>query len=284
MTRSRGSRFTGSDYVPGVPSPDEKKTPDQRERERQTLIEAEGRLGPSFWQRRFHEKLGDDEFDQALTEEGLAHQEASELTGVAGLGKAHTDSVASIEQKAGGWRVRWVLAKRDGAYVVRSVRVEPESPSTPAGGITTNLLRELSPASAVKLAQEGWEKARRPLEPFEEVGFGVAFLEEFVRRMGPALDEKPTRGRPRTSDHRLAEVALAYLDELPRGTGLTQRIADRFTAQDGHRVDPSTVRDWVRRARDEGFLTRADGQMGRRGATPGPRFAELIDSQKGDMK
>lgn len=228
----------------------------------------------------------DDEYFGLVGREIDFHQEASEAAGAAGREEWHTDAVATVEQEAGGWTVRWLLARHDGAYVVRSVRVEPLSPSTPAGGITTNLLRELSPSSAVAMAGEARDSARRPLEPFEEVGFGIAFLEEYVKRMGPVHAKKPTRGRPRTTDRRLAEVALAYMKDLEdrNGKGITQRIADHFTIQDGHRVDPSTVTDWVRRARTDGWLTRADRQMGRRGAEYGPRFLELTESEKGDLK
>jgi len=70
-------------------------------------------------------------------------------------------------------------------------------------------------------------------------------------------------------------VSLLYLKELPKGRGITLRMAKRFTRIDGHHVDPSTVRDWIRRARDEGFLTRSEGQMGRPGATAGPRLLHL---------
>jgi len=174
----------------------------------------------------------------------------------------HTDAVATVTQSVDGWRVEWVVAKQNGVYVVRSVHLEPETDATPLGGITTNLLRELSPASALDVAAE--------VAPEElDVTLAIEFLET-LDRMGPVEDAKSLRGRPRTSDRRLAEVSMLYLKELPKGTGITQRMATRFTRMDGHHVAPSMVRDWIRRARVEGFLS--EGQMGRAGATAGPRL------------
>jgi hypothetical protein len=72
------------------------------------------------------------------------------------------------------------------------------------------------------------------------------------------------RGRPPLADDLLEQVARAYLEEAPAGTGLTRRLAERFG-----RPEP-TVRDWVAAARERGYLSPA--RPGRRGAAPGPRL------------
>ncbi|MGK2955390.1 MAG: hypothetical protein ACSLFI_06955 [Solirubrobacterales bacterium] len=74
----------------------------------------------------------------------------------------------------------------------------------------------------------------------------------------------PKRGRPPLTDDLLQAVANAYLDEVPAGPGLHARLSERFDRPE------STVRDWVLRARQAGYLSA--GRSGRRGATPGPRL------------
>jgi len=283
-TRSRGSRFTESQPTVHDPLHDDRRTPSELERERSAAIDLEDRLGGGdYWMKLARDNMTERAFAEALDRQITAAQKASAEAGVATLAERHVDAIAMVQQSDDQWRVRWVVAKRDGAYLVRALHLEPETRSTPAGGITTNLLRELSPSSAAEAASTARMGPRDP-------ALRMAGLEMFIQRMGPAAEEKSRRGRPRTSDRRLAEVSLLYLKELQKGRGITQRMAYRFTRIDGHHVAPSTVRDWIRRARVEGFLS--EGQMGRAGATAGPRLLHLPTdtlkqqrtSQKGDPR
>lgn len=46
---------------------------------------------------------------------------------------------------------RWVLAEQDGGLVVRSVHVEPTTRAAQPGGVSADLLRQLSPATAAAI-------------------------------------------------------------------------------------------------------------------------------------
>jgi hypothetical protein len=164
------------------------------------------------------------------------------------------DAVAIGLQVADDWVARWVLADQDGVLVPRALLLEPSSPVTPPGGITTNLLRELSPAAAVA------DAAAHRVDPREEVLLKWTANER--RQHGPAALPKPARGRPPIPPEQLAAVAEAYLDEVGRGPGVTRRVAQRLDMVE------DTVRDRIRMARDREFLTPT--KRGRRGGAPGP--------------
>lgn len=71
------------------------------------------------------------------------------------------------------------------------------------------------------------------------------------------------------TDGFLREVSLAYIEEGAAGRGALVRMSTRYDRQIG------TVRTWIRRARQEGWLTLTSG--GRVGVEPGPRLiAERI--------
>jgi hypothetical protein len=86
----------------------------------------------------------------------------------------------------------------------------------------------------------------------------------------------PRPGRPKLADDLLRQVALAYLAEVRAGRGVLRRLAERFERPE------TTIRDWVRIARREGWLGPAT-KSGRRGADPGPRLlAERLAQQEED--
>ena len=91
------------------------------------------------------------------------------------------------------------------------------------------------------------------------------------QEIGPEGAHRKSPGRPRLPDDQLRDVAVAYLAELQNGRGVLRRLGERF-----ERPEP-TMRDWVRAARREGFLTPAK-KAGSRGALPGPRLP--IDESK----
>lgn len=175
-----------------------------------------------------------------------------------------TDAVAGVEQVDQDWNVRWVLAEQDGGVVARSVLVEPASRVTPPGGVTADMLRQLSPSTAA--ATGGTEAARRGDEPaWSDLLANMAGRRD---EMGPRQPRRKSPGRPRLDDDILRRVAIAYLAEVKLGRGVLARMSLRFK-----RPEP-TIRDWIRAARREGFLMPAT-KPGRREAKPGPR---LLDS------
>jgi hypothetical protein len=176
------------------------------------------------------------------------------------------DAVATVDQRSeDGWTVHWVLAQQEGALVARSVHVEPESRATPAGGVTANLLRELSPSTAAAAASQHIPAPGS----FEELQ--LRWARRDLAESG--LEPEPRRGpgRPRVSNADLAEVAVAYLDELKRGRGVLSRLAARLQL-----ATADTARDRVRMARARGFLGPAP-KSGRRGGVAGPRLLDYMD-------
>jgi hypothetical protein len=162
------------------------------------------------------------------------------------------------EQAGDEWVARWVLAEQDGVLVARSLLLEPSSRATPPGGITTNLLRELSPSAVAA------DAAARGLEPVDEVLLKWTTRER--HQHGPAPVERAPRGRPPVPAEELAGIAEAYLDEVGKGPGVTRRIAQQLNMVE------DTVRDRIRMARDRDFLTPT--KRGRRGGAPGPALIE----------
>jgi len=181
-------------------------------------------------------------------------------------GDVTTDAVAAIEQEVDGWFVRWTVAEQDGNVVVRAVSVEPAGRVTPPGGLTTDVLRALSPARTVARAGPRFHELAGRNE------FAGLLVRWARRDTAEELPDRPARlparrGRPRLSDGLLRQVATAYLEELPAGTGVLRRLGKRLDRP------PATMRDWVGIARERGFLTPAAGK-GQRGAMPGPRLLE----------
>lgn len=170
------------------------------------------------------------------------------------------DAVAAVDQLTSEWEVRWVLARQRGAYTVRSVTLRPATEQTPTGGVTSNLLRELSPTTAVAIALSGSPQSR-----------GDALLlrgDELTRGvLGPEDPPEGKRGRPQVPEIDLLKVALLYLHEQQAGAGLMERLGGHLD------LPPGTVRDRVRMARDRHLLTPA--QRGRRGAGVGSRLREI---------
>lgn len=200
------------------------------------------------------------------------------------------DALVVLEVEAGGWRATWTVAEQLGGYVARSLHLEPIGATTPASGITTNLLRELSPRRY--LGALNTEAGTEVLDWLDAIAgeapaptsTSEALADQYrgdLQRGGPDWLQPPAPqpqpeirrgGRPRVPDHELAQVSEAYLEELRTGqSGVTTRIRKRLAKEFGYRQD-TTVRDRIRMCRDRGWLTRGEAQQGKSGATPGPRL------------
>lgn len=249
MNRSRRSRFANSAPEVEAPTSDERVTPD--ERLNRQLADIEIRRGVGRGKADLADRIG----------------------GVPPDADVATGAVAAVEQGSHDWRARWVLVDQDGQLVVRSIHLEPDGQTTPPGGVTTNLLRELSPSAAIaagaarlagELDRTSWEDLR------------LIWVAHDVHEHAP-MQAGHISGRPRLSDEHLAAVAVAYIEELGHGRGVLRRLGKRFDRE------PETMRDHVRIARERGFLTPALG-AGRKGAAPGHRLIELMSGtdQRGE--
>ena len=157
-----------------------------------------------------------------------------------------------IDETESGWRLRYGVSEQGGRLIIRSLLIEPIGSETPPGGVTAKLLRTIQLWKAMTLLDA---PAYGPPTPFKP-------------------PPKRSVGRPRLSDDLLHKVAIAYLEEQHHGPHLMARVAERFGTSE------TRARDWVRRARQEGFLTAA-GQ-GRKGALPGPRFTAQMIQEGGN--
>jgi hypothetical protein len=221
--------------------------------------------------------------------------------------ESRSDATVVWEQASSdkAWLVRWVLADQGSALVVRSLTIEAAGRATPASGVTANILRELSPAGICAATWEARENliekeadARaRGLTVIGETDDGLLIPDESpswamllrwgrsdARNHGPDVAEKRRPGRPPLTEEFLATVAIAYLDELPKGRGVLARVARRLEAEQHRKKDSipvETVRDWVSIARRQKYLSPAPKQ-GQRGGEPGPKLRELLDNKEGE--
>ncbi|MFC0623213.1 hypothetical protein [Kribbella deserti] len=253
MPKSRTSRFADAAVSAEAPTHDDRVTSDERLRRRL----AANASGSPF----NAESVEDYRRKRQASEKAYEVREDFEVA---------TGAVAAVTQSADGWQARWVLVEHEGAVVVRSLHLEPEDRTTPSGGITTNLLRELSPGRAVAAAAA---RLSGGLDPQSWEDLRLIHAQRDASEFGPPADESRGPGRPRLSDDHLRAVALAYLEELKGGPGVLKRLGRRFDRE------WQTMRDQVRIARRRGYLTDAP-KAGRKGAMPGPRLLEHDDEQR----
>ena len=122
--------------------------------------------------------------------------------------RVRPDAELAVEQRAEGWRVRWVLAQQGGSLVPRSVKIEPEDRQTPPGGITSNLLRGLSPARvSISAAASRAEGVRG--NDFRALT--LRWAERDAAELGPETAEPRRSGRPQLSESLLRDIAIADL-------------------------------------------------------------------------
>ena len=177
------------------------------------------------------------------------------------------DAVTAGDETVGGWAVRWTFAVQGGQLVVRSLFLEPESQETPPGGITSEVIRGLSPFRAIAAAAPDY--FARLEDRTEVFSLVTRWRTEEVQSSTGTATSKRKGGRPRLPDKLLHDVAIAYVEEVSspsRQEGLLARLGQRFDRP------PETVRDWVRIARREGFLPQT--KRGAKTTTLGPRFSE----------
>lgn len=131
------------------------------------------------------------------------------------------------------------VSRTDAGLVISSIEVRPSTPS----GITHRLLHRV-PLGEI-LAEVRADLARYDM---------------------PASDTPIPPGRVLIDDNLLRQVAMAYLEETGPGKdrAVLQRLERRFGRPKG------TIRTWIKRAREEGWLGAA--LQGRMGTEPGPKL------------
>ena len=139
----------------------------------------------------------------------------------------------------------------------------------PFVGVTATMLRQVPVGKICALAQatlaaREWEtEGIKVIMGPDIAGDEIDVETRAALESAASLAETAARGagRPPLPDDLLAAVADAYTQELAGGAGLTRRLADRFC-----RPEP-TVRDWIVKARERGFLSPA---------VPGRRGGEVL--------
>jgi hypothetical protein len=175
------------------------------------------------------------------------------------------------------WFVHGWLVEREGRAVIEQLVIESELESQ--RGIRLDLLRALSLSrlSARVIAQLRAEPEW--IELLERAGLAV--VSEADRRRAKEAAARAAkqplrrRGRAGYPDEHYRRIALRYIELVQEhgSKGVLVRIAEEESRRRGYRVAHATVRDWVRGARERGFL--APGERGRATPLPGPRLYEV---------
>jgi hypothetical protein len=181
----------------------------------------------------------------------------------------------------GQLQIRGTATIEGGTLVIRSVSLQAET-----ADITTGLLRRI-PVGAIR--EQLWRGLRQhpQLLEWETGGFipdeQNPFLlqpvnadeQEAARRQTAQLvaglkKRAPKRGRGARSEHfyrDLAEAYLRLLAEHPR-TPVQALTEELRTSRRHQQLSRNTVAAWIRKARQQGWLTA--GSPGKAGADPGP--------------
>ncbi|WP_329453169.1 hypothetical protein OG894_41960 (plasmid) [Streptomyces sp. NBC_01724] len=166
------------------------------------------------------------------------------------------------------WRLSWGYWDEYGDFVGPAERVQDEEDLLSPVPITSDVLRriplgQIIARSQAELADQSWrEEGVTVLGRPAAADFEISPASREALENANALSKTPQRGRPALDDALLHRVAHAYLREAVSGPGLTRRLAEEFD-----RPEP-TIKDWIKAARDRGYLSPAI--PGRRAAGPGP--------------
>ena len=161
-----------------------------------------------------------------------------------------------------------------GDLTVEELTLEPEHPGQ--GEVTPALLRAVSLALIVARAQAALRSAPESVELADELGISQASdvaRREAERAAKIALSVgRKKGGRPSYPDSHYEWLARQYLAlyDAGVGRGIRNQLAHLASERLGRPIPTNTIRDWIRRARELGFLEGAT--QGRAGARPGPNL------------
>lgn len=165
--------------------------------------------------------------------------------------------------------IYWGLLARDqyGAIVVAELAVAPLYPAA----LSATMLRSLKVDRIVELARQRILDDEEWLDVAPELQFDLPSPEriEEIKKLGrQAARQAARRGRPGNPPEFYRAFALEALQlqgEVGKTRGLRPILAER------RHVEIGTIRDWLRRARDLGYLAPAEG-WGVAGFKAGPNL------------
>ncbi|MGW7317387.1 hypothetical protein [Streptomyces sp. NPDC054865] len=174
------------------------------------------------------------------------------------------------------WRPDWGYWDDFGDFVGPA---DDDASTTVAVPITGDVLRRIPLGQIVAQAQAELAGRSWKAEGVTIIGLGSAegrqpgeLAPVSVRALENAgtLAQPAKRGRPPLEGALLHDLARAYLREAGNGPGLHRRLADLF-----ERPEP-TIKDWIKAARERGYLSPAI--PGRRAAGPGPLLSHRTEA------
>ncbi|WP_405676306.1 hypothetical protein OG239_41725 [Streptomyces sp. NBC_00868] len=166
------------------------------------------------------------------------------------------------------WRPGWGYWDDFGDFVGPS---EDDAPAAVSAPITSEVLRRIPLGQIVaraqaELADQSWKDEGVITlglgRPQDDSAADLAPASVRALENAGALAQPAQRGRPPLDGELLHRLAHAYLREAVNGPGLHRRLANLFD-----RPEP-TIKDWIKAARERGYLSPA--VPGRRAAGPGP--------------
>jgi hypothetical protein len=182
------------------------------------------------------------------------------------------------------WLVRGHLDPTESGFVISRLGVERflftdtgygARLETGPEDVTGSVLRGLHPNKIRERALVGLQEKGIAHEAMNRAGWNLPPKEfDQVRRLAEAARELPlNRGRHGYPADHYRRIAIAYIDEVKAhgGRGVLGRLAS------AENVSRATIRDWVKRARELGFL--APTKQGRAEATPGPNLYRKENEQ-----
>lgn len=137
--------------------------------------------------------------------------------------------------------------------------------------VTGTVLRGLPLATIRDRALAGLEGILQAREAMEAVG-GWNIKPDDVERARQAAREarKPRPGRPGHPNEHYRRIAIRYLELQRVRRDVLVGLAAEESAREGRQIPRETIRDWVRKATERGYL--APGKPGRAEARPGPKL------------
>lgn len=168
--------------------------------------------------------------------------------------------------------VHGVLRQRKQLLVVSELDVEPNVPG--GGEVTGTVLRALNIAQIRQRAMDALPGVLWAREAMRRAGvFNITDADvRRARRAASLAAQQPlNRGRRGYGPNHYRRIALRYLELVSEGR---RNVLVALAAEEGRPRE--TVRDWVRRATELGFLS--PGKQGRAEARPGPNLYRIEEN------
>lgn len=150
----------------------------------------------------------------------------------------------------GGWTARYRFIRQAGTYCLAEVHVEPSGKRVPPGGLTSRLLKRLTPFEALDTAEAQLRKAEKQssdpsLPNFDRI---QEYFSEVRLRTGDFKTARNRPGRPARPDLFYARAAERYIDLIPSGSPMP------FLARELG-LKPSGAEGVIREARRRSLLS-----------------------------